>query len=64
MGLDDKQQIADEIRAKVIELGALIAHAESMGLTVRLSGRIVVNSIFRPDTPLNVDINQYLTQKY
>ena len=64
MGLDDKQQIADEIRAKVIELDALIAQAESLGLTVRLSGRIVVNSVFREDTPLNVDINQYLTQKY
>ncbi|GAB3897631.1 hypothetical protein GCM10028825_45700 [Spirosoma agri] len=64
MGLDDKQQIADEIRAKVIELDALITQAESLGLTVKLSGRIVVNGIFRPDTPLNVDINQYLTLRY
>ncbi|QHV98216.1 hypothetical protein [Spirosoma endbachense] len=60
----DKQQIADEIRAKVAELEMLIVAAESLGLTVKLSGRTVVNSIFRPETPLTVEIHHYQTQQY
>ncbi|WP_338873480.1 hypothetical protein WBJ53_30650 [Spirosoma sp. SC4-14] len=64
MKTTDRQQIADEIRAKVIELEMLIEKAEAMGLTVKLSGRTMYNGIFRPDSPLSVEVNHYQTEKY
>jgi len=64
METNDKQQIADSIRAKVSELESLIAKAESMGLTVKLSGRTMYNGVFRPESPLSVEVTYYQMQKY
>gem|GEM_PF-4254409 len=64
METNDKQQIADSIRAKVSELESLIAKAESMGLTVKLSGRTMYNGVFRPESPLSVEVTHYQMQKY